>query len=275
VPAAEAAQAPAQVVPWSAGSQVLHLPAYTSYGTTPFFPVIYSVCEPAAAAHTAAGLSQHATTTSAVGHEPAASTSSRSSSISTGIEHAQHASDSNISSSSSSGSKQRPWSEMWRSAGAHALGGGIPGSAAMLVQVRLAGCTDTLQPIQYTGTSKLMHWFLMVCMVVCIRVVRNAHSSSSSSSSSRMAQQIALLMALFCAWRQTQAVVTGTRLCCRHIAEVWQQGSSSSNDNAQLLIPTPWSAGLLAALVAWLPWCVLCASQPDPHCCCCCCRCCP
>lgn len=134
------ASATAAVVPWSAGSQVLQLPAYTSYGSTPFFPVIYSVREPAAA-QSAAGPSQHATTTSTVSPQPAASTSNSSSSSSSENEHGQHIS----SSSSSSGSKQRPWSEMWRSAGAHALGGGIPGSAAMVVQVRTAGCTCLIQ----------------------------------------------------------------------------------------------------------------------------------
>jgi hypothetical protein len=117
-------------VPWSAGSQVLQLPAFSAYSSSPFFLVIYSVREPAAP-QTAAGHSQHSSSTASF--EPVVGSSSSSSSVSS--EHTQHDS----SESSSSGErKQRPWSEMWRSAGAHALGGGIPGSAAMLVQVRAA-----------------------------------------------------------------------------------------------------------------------------------------
>jgi hypothetical protein len=114
-------------VPWSAGSQILQPPAFTVYNTSLFFPVIYSVREPAVA-HTAVGHSQHCSSTAS--SEPVASSSSSSS---TGSDHTQHESS---DSSSSSERTQRPWSEMWRSAGAHALGGGIPGSAAMVVQVR-------------------------------------------------------------------------------------------------------------------------------------------
>jgi hypothetical protein len=118
------------VVPWSAGSQVMQLPACAALHSSPFFPVIYSVREPAAA-QAAAGLDQHTATTStaSVGVHPAGITSSSSSSS---IDR-----DLTQDASSSSSSSQRPWAELLRSAGAHALGGGIPGSAAMVVQVNL------------------------------------------------------------------------------------------------------------------------------------------
>jgi hypothetical protein len=119
------ATATASVVPWSAGSQVLQPPASTAYSSSPFFPVIYSVREPAAAQ------SQHSSSTASL--EPVVSISSSGSSA-----HNQHTQHDSRESSSSGERKQRPWSEMVRSAGAHALGGGIPGSAAMVVQVGAA-----------------------------------------------------------------------------------------------------------------------------------------
>lgn len=93
-----------------------------------FFPVIYSVKE-ASSPSTLTELSSSSSSALA-GSSPARGASS-SSHHSNSIDH-QH---SNISSGTTA--SHRSWSDIFRHAGARALGGGIPGSAAMVVQV---GC---------------------------------------------------------------------------------------------------------------------------------------
>lgn len=94
-----------------------------------FFPVIYSVRETSSPS-TATEISSSSTSAFA-GSSPAGGASTNSSTDhSNSLEH-QH---SNISNSTTA--SHRSWSDIFRQAGARALGGGIPGSAAMVVQVR-------------------------------------------------------------------------------------------------------------------------------------------
>lgn len=73
----------------------------------------------------------------------------------------------NSSSSRSGAGSARSWSDIWRSAGAQALGGGLPGSAAMVVQVS-SNCTTAAVDLQLLLEATVAFcWNGKRCLCVC------------------------------------------------------------------------------------------------------------